>query len=78
MGGDGAAVRPEREVGQPDGEVPPLVLHAPPNGLLECLAVGRRVRALRAHPSPAPPLFNGNNAAGPWRVKRSNATLRWR
>ena len=51
VGGDGAPVRPEREVGQRDGEVPPLVLHAPPNGLLERLAARRGVRALRArHP----------------------------
>jgi hypothetical protein len=51
VGGDGAPVRPEREVGQRDGEVPPLGLHAPPNGLLERLDGGRHVRALRGrHP----------------------------
>jgi hypothetical protein len=48
VGGHRAPVRPEREVGHRDGEVPPLVLHAPPNGLLERLGGGRGVRALSA------------------------------
>jgi hypothetical protein len=43
--GDGAPVRPEREVGQRDGEVPPHLLHAPPNGLLERLDGGAQAGA---------------------------------
>src|SRR4051794_4454421 len=70
VGDDRAPVRSQRKVGQPDGEVPTLLLHPAPNRPLERLGGGGHVRAvgvpypsLPVHITRRPPSSPGSSAA---------------